>query len=105
MSDAPATHPAGARREWRPHRPDAHGPAVDDLLAATRYQRADVTTREGMGSVLTGCEGPVAIYVALPPAVAAEQCWRIVQPVLDAWRAGSVPMAEYPAGSTGPAEW
>jgi glucose-6-phosphate 1-dehydrogenase len=29
---------------------------------------ADVTTREGMGSVLTGCEGLVAIYFALPLA-------------------------------------
>jgi len=31
----------------------------------------------------------------------AEQCWRIVQPVLDAWHAGKVPMDEYPAGSDG----
>lgn len=35
----------------------------------------------------------------------AEQCWRIVQPVLDAWAAGDVPMNEYPAGTTGPVEW
>ncbi|MET1044157.1 MAG: glucose-6-phosphate dehydrogenase [Microbacteriaceae bacterium] len=35
----------------------------------------------------------------------AEQCWRIVQPVLDAWRAGDVPLDEYPAGSTGPTSW
>jgi glucose-6-phosphate 1-dehydrogenase len=32
----------------------------------------------------------------------AEQCWRIVQPVIDAWRSGAVPMGEYPAGSSGP---
>ena len=32
----------------------------------------------------------------------AEQCWRIVEPVLAAWRAGDVPLSEYPAGSTGP---
>jgi glucose-6-phosphate 1-dehydrogenase len=36
---------------------------------------------------------------------AAEQCWRIVQPVIDAWHADSVPMDEYPAGSLGPAGW
>jgi glucose-6-phosphate 1-dehydrogenase len=36
---------------------------------------------------------------------AAEQCWRIVQPVLDAWRAGKVPMDEYPAGALAPAGW
>lgn len=35
----------------------------------------------------------------------AEECWRIVAPVLQAWRAGLVPMAEYAAGSTGPASW
>lgn len=36
---------------------------------------------------------------------AAEECWRIVAPVLAAWRAGAVPMAEYPAGSLGPEGW
>lgn len=35
----------------------------------------------------------------------AEQCWRIVQPVLDAWRRGEVPLEEYVAGSEGPAGW
>lgn len=32
----------------------------------------------------------------------AEVCWRIVQPVIDAWHAGDVPLQEYPAGSNGP---
>ncbi|HQE32971.1 MAG TPA: glucose-6-phosphate dehydrogenase [Propionibacteriaceae bacterium] len=35
----------------------------------------------------------------------AEECWRIVTPVLDAWREGLVPMDEYRAGSTGPDSW
>ncbi|MFD1715068.1 glucose-6-phosphate dehydrogenase [Amnibacterium flavum] len=35
----------------------------------------------------------------------AEQCWRIVEPVLEAFRNGSVPLDEYPAGTPGPAEW
>lgn len=35
----------------------------------------------------------------------AVQCWRIVQPVLDAWQRGEVPLDEYPAGSDGPASW
>jgi len=35
----------------------------------------------------------------------AVQCWRIVQPVLDAWRSGAVPLDEYPAGTPGPAAW
>lgn len=36
---------------------------------------------------------------------AAEQSWRIVDPVLAAWRAGDVPLDEYPAGSLGPEHW
>ncbi len=32
----------------------------------------------------------------------AEAAWRIVTPITDAWRAGRVPLAEYPAGSAGP---
>lgn len=35
----------------------------------------------------------------------AEDCWRIVQPALDAWHAGTVPIEDYPAGSSGPGEW
>jgi glucose-6-phosphate 1-dehydrogenase len=32
----------------------------------------------------------------------AEECWRIVEPVVSAWRSGEVPLLEYPAGSAGP---
>jgi glucose-6-phosphate 1-dehydrogenase len=35
----------------------------------------------------------------------AEQCWRIIQPVLDAWKRGDVPLEEYAAGSEGPSGW
>jgi glucose-6-phosphate 1-dehydrogenase len=35
----------------------------------------------------------------------AEDCWRIVTPVLDAWAAGTVPMDTYVAGSAGPSNW
>jgi glucose-6-phosphate 1-dehydrogenase len=35
----------------------------------------------------------------------AVQCWRIVQPVLDAWQRGDVPLEDYAAGSSGPASW
>ena len=34
----------------------------------------------------------------------AEECWRIVEPVLDSWRRGEVPLGTYPAGSGGP-DW
>ncbi|MEU3950429.1 glucose-6-phosphate dehydrogenase [Streptomyces sp. NPDC029526] len=33
------------------------------------------------------------------------ESWRIVEPVLDAWSDGRVPLDEYPAGSAGPAHW
>ncbi len=55
------------------------------------------------GEVLSGIlDGDAALAVR---GDAAEESWRIVQPVLDAWRRGDVPMDEYPAGSGGPASW
>jgi glucose-6-phosphate 1-dehydrogenase len=33
----------------------------------------------------------------------AEECWRIVEPILDLWAAGARVLEEYPAGSPGPA--
>ncbi|RFA09067.1 glucose-6-phosphate dehydrogenase [Subtercola boreus] len=35
----------------------------------------------------------------------AETCWRIVAPVVNAWKRGDVPLEEYPAGSQGPHGW
>jgi len=35
----------------------------------------------------------------------AEECWRIVAPVVEAWRRDEVPMDTYPAGSDGPRGW
>ena len=32
----------------------------------------------------------------------AEESWRVVAPVLDAWAKDLVPLQEYPAGSLGP---
>jgi glucose-6-phosphate 1-dehydrogenase len=34
----------------------------------------------------------------------AEKSWRIVEPILEVWRAGQVPLREYPAGSPGPSQ-
>lgn len=34
-----------------------------------------------------------------------EECWRIVEPVLAAWKKDAVPLQSYPAGSAGPASW
>jgi len=35
----------------------------------------------------------------------AEECWRIVEPVLTAWQQDAVLLEEYDAGSAGPAAW
>ena len=35
----------------------------------------------------------------------AEQCWRIVTPVINAWRRDAVPLDSYAAGSEGPRRW
>jgi glucose-6-phosphate 1-dehydrogenase len=35
----------------------------------------------------------------------AVDCWRVVAPVLKAWRADAVPLDTYPAGSKGPRNW
>jgi glucose-6-phosphate 1-dehydrogenase len=38
-------------------------------------------------------------------ADAVEECWRIVGPILAAWRKDAVPIDSYRAGSAGPAAW
>lgn len=35
----------------------------------------------------------------------AEELWRVLTPVVQAWRNNEVPMEEYPAGTRGPATW
>lgn len=35
----------------------------------------------------------------------AEECWRIVEPVIEAWRADKVPLDEYAAGTVQPKSW
>ena len=35
----------------------------------------------------------------------AEECWRIIAPVVAAWKRGDVPLQGYAAGSGGPASW
>lgn len=55
------------------------------------------------GEVLRGVfEGDPTLSVRGDTAV---ECWRIVEPVLAAWRDDEVPLGEYTAGTTGPGEW
>lgn len=55
------------------------------------------------GEVLAGVlDGDPGLSVRGDSAV---DCWRIVQPVLNAWKADKVPLDSYPAGSSGPGKW
>jgi glucose-6-phosphate 1-dehydrogenase len=71
--------------------------------------RDTLDTDLGAGSTLAYSEVLDGILSGDPTLAvrddAAVQCWRIVQPVIEAWRANSVPLEEYPAGSEGPADW
>ncbi|NQX06318.1 glucose-6-phosphate dehydrogenase [Rathayibacter sp. VKM Ac-2856] len=52
----------------------ASGDGIEALVSGTRYQQVDVTDAQALAALLASCEGPVAIYFALPPAVAAKAC-------------------------------
>jgi glucose-6-phosphate 1-dehydrogenase len=55
------------------------------------------------GEVLSGILDADAMLAVRGDA--AEDSWRIVDPVLAAWRRGDVPLEEYEAGSLGPDGW
>jgi glucose-6-phosphate 1-dehydrogenase len=64
------------------------------------YGRGDLLE---YGQVLRGViEGAPQLSVGGDAAV---ESWRIVEPVLAAWRENQVPLEEYPAGSPGPTGW
>ena len=46
-------------------------------------------------------EGNTTLFIR---ADEAEESWRVVQPILEGWENGLVPLLEYPAGSYGPPE-
>ncbi|NQX26818.1 glucose-6-phosphate dehydrogenase [Microbacteriaceae bacterium VKM Ac-2854] len=52
----------------------ASGAGVDELLAGTRYVQTDVTDGAALRALIDSCAGPVAVYFALPPAIAAKAC-------------------------------
>jgi glucose-6-phosphate 1-dehydrogenase len=55
------------------------------------------------GEVLAGLlEGDPSLSVR---GDVAEECWRIVSPVIAAWRKNAVPLDDYPAGTSGPQGW
>ncbi|MHA7221516.1 glucose-6-phosphate dehydrogenase [Arthrobacter sp. RHLT1-20] len=83
---------------------DVNGPG--DVLSLDRTTlQAELSASELLpyGEVLEGVlTGDPLLSVR---ADTAEDCWRIIEPVLKAWARGSVPLEEYAAGSTGPEGW
>ena len=55
------------------------------------------------GEVLSGILGDDPTLSVRADEV--EECWRIVTPVLAAWKNNEVPIDEYPVGSAGPTSW
>ncbi|WP_420914122.1 hypothetical protein [Arsenicicoccus piscis] len=68
------------RRRGRRHHDRARGPPYGEVLRGVLDRDLLLSVRDD--------------FVA--------EAWRIVDPVLESWRAGERPLDEYPAGSTGP---
>jgi glucose-6-phosphate 1-dehydrogenase len=71
--------------------------------------RAVLEAELGLGAQRAYAEVLAGILDADPTLAvrgdAAEQCWRIIAPVQEAWKRGDVPLDEYTAGSAGPSGW
>jgi glucose-6-phosphate 1-dehydrogenase len=83
---------------------DVSGPGDPfDLESADAEAALDPGELPAYGEVLAGLlDGDPLLAVR---GDNAEECWRIVEPVLEAWRADEVPLDTYPAGSDGPKSW
>jgi glucose-6-phosphate 1-dehydrogenase len=83
---------------------DVNGPG--DVLSLDRATlKAELSASELLpyGEVLEGVlTGDPLLSVR---ADTAEDCWRILEPVLKAWARDSAPLEEYAAGSAGPEGW
>jgi len=74
-----------------------------ELDRASLRTEFNAGTLTAYGEVLSGLlDGDPTLSVR---GDTAEQCWRIVEPMVAAWRDGDVPLDEYAAGSDGPEGW
>ncbi|MBF4576086.1 glucose-6-phosphate dehydrogenase [Frondihabitans sp. VKM Ac-2883] len=55
----------------------ASGPSVEAALAATTYIQADVTSADGLKTLLAACDHTTAVYFALPPAITEKACHQL----------------------------
>jgi glucose-6-phosphate 1-dehydrogenase len=83
---------------------DVNGPGnVLSLDRATLNAELSASDLLPYGEVLEGVlTGDPLLSVR---ADTAEDCWRIIEPVIKAWSRGSVPLEEYAAGTSGPENW
>ena len=68
------------------------------------HQQFDPGELPPYGQVLRG----MLVKDAAPLSVRGDmavQCWKIIEPVRQAWQNGRVPLQEYAAGSGGPSDW
>lgn len=111
----PATHtPFGANAGTTPNvlrfgmDPDALSltmavNGLDDPFGLQTVELRTALSQEGLSAyarvLLDAFAGEPALFVR---GDEAEEAWSIVEPIIDAWRAGRPPLGEYPAGSGGP---
>ncbi|MCJ1673383.1 glucose-6-phosphate dehydrogenase [Rathayibacter sp. VKM Ac-2929] len=76
---------------------------LTDLERTTLQAQPGAATLDPYAQVLAGIlQGDTLLSV---PGAVAEQCWRIITPVVSHWAEGGTPLDEYEAGSAGPEGW
>jgi glucose-6-phosphate 1-dehydrogenase len=73
---------------------------IDEATLETDFAAGELPP---YGQVLAGVlDGDPTLSVG---GAAVVECWRILEPVREAWRNNNVPLEDYPAGSAGPERW
>jgi glucose-6-phosphate 1-dehydrogenase len=73
---------------------------IDRIVLGTEFAAGELPP---YGEVLSGLLGDDPTLSVRADEI--EECWRIVEPVLAAWKKDSVPLQSYRAGSDGPSDW
>ena len=73
---------------------------LDRVVLSTRFGAGELGP---YGEVLSGLLSDDPTLSVRADAI--EECWRIVEPVLTAWKNDAVPLESYRAGTAGPASW
>jgi glucose-6-phosphate 1-dehydrogenase len=73
---------------------------LDRTMLHTDMGAAEMSAYGEVLAELLECDPTIAVRGDV-----AEECWRIVTPILAAWKKDAVELETYPAGSSGPAGW